>query len=82
VTINREFAFLRNLYNKAIHWGKAMENAVRKIRFARENNERLRFLDPDEEVRLLAECGTQLKPLVITALHTGFRSSELLSLTW
>jgi len=31
---------------------------------------------------LLAHCGPQLKPLVMTALHTGFRKSELLSLTW
>lgn len=82
VTINRELAFLRNLFNKAIDWGKATENPVRKVRFARENNERPRFLDPEEEVRLLAQCGAQLKPLVMTALHTGFRSSELLSLTW
>lgn len=31
---------------------------------------------------MLAHCDTQLKPLVVTALHTGFRKSELLSLTW
>jgi integrase len=31
---------------------------------------------------LLAYCGPQLRPLVITALHTGFRASELRSLTW
>lgn len=31
---------------------------------------------------LWIQCGTQLKPLVVTALHTGFRASELLSLTW
>jgi integrase len=82
VTINRELAFLRNLYNKAIDWEKATENPVRKVRFARENNERPRFLSPDEEACLLVCCNVQLKPLVVTALHTGFRKSELLSLTW
>jgi len=30
----------------------------------------------------LAHCNAQLTPLVITALHTGFRKSELLSLQW
>lgn len=36
----------------------------------------------DEEVRLLAQCGPQLKPLVVTALNTGFRLFELCSLIW
>ncbi len=52
------------------------------MRFARENNGRIRILTPEEETQLLAHCGPQLKPLVITALHTGFRASELLSITW
>ncbi len=37
VTTNREFAFLRHLYTMAMTWGKATENPVKKIRFAREN---------------------------------------------
>src|SRR5712691_13303369 len=82
VTINRELAWLRHVYSMAITWGKATENPVKKVRFAREDNGRVRVLSPEEEVQLLAHCGPQLKPLVITALHTGFRASELLSLTW
>ena len=82
VTINRELAFLRHLYTMAITWGKASENPVKKVRFARENNGRLRILSLEEEARLLANCRPQLWPLVITALHTGFRSAELLSLMW
>jgi integrase len=82
VSINRELAFLRNLYTMAITWGKASENPVTKIRFARENNGRARFLTLDEETRLLACCVPSIKPIVMTALHTGFRMSELLSLTW
>jgi integrase len=82
VTINRELAFLRNLYTMAITWGKAAENSVKKVRFARENNGRMRILASEEETALLAHSGPQLRPLVTTALHTGFRVSELLSLTW
>ena len=82
VTINRELAFLRHLYTMAIVWGKATENPVKKVRFAREDNGRIRMLNPDEEGLLLAQCVPHLKPLIITALHTGFRASELLSLTW
>jgi integrase len=82
VTINRELAFLRNLYTMAVTWGKATDNPVKKVRFAREDNGRIRMLSPEEQTRLLVHCGSQLKPLVLAALHTGFRASELLSLTW
>jgi integrase len=82
VTINRELAFLRHLYTMAITWGKATGNPVKKVRFAREDNGRIRMLNPEEEGLLLAQCAPHLKPLIITALHTGFRASELLSLSW
>jgi integrase len=82
VTINRELAFLKNLFSKAVEWGKAGDNPVKKVRLYREDNARTRFLSDEEEANLLANCGPQLKPLVVTALHTGFRASELLSLSW
>jgi integrase len=82
VTINRELTFLRHVYSMAMTWGRASENPVKKVRFAREDNGRVRVLSPEEETQLLSHCGPQLKPLVLAALHTGFRSSELLSLTW
>ena len=82
VTINRELAFLKHLFSKAMEWGKVSENPVKKVRLYREENARTRFLSEEEEASLLACCGTQLKPLVVTALNTVFRASELLSLTW
>ncbi len=82
VTINRELAFLKHLFSKAVEWGKVNENPVKKVRLYREDNARTRFLSDEEEASLLACCGPQLKPIVVTALHTGFRASELLSLTW
>ena len=82
MTVNRELAFLKNLFTQAITWGKAATNPVKQVRLFREDNARTRFLTEEEEARLLAHCNPQLKPLVITALHTGFRKSELLSLRW
>ena len=81
MTINRELAFLRNLYTMAITWGKAAENPVKEVRFARENNGRMCIFTPEEETELLAHCGPQLQPLAIIALQTRFRASELFSLT-
>ena len=37
--------------------------------------------EEEEETGLLAHCSPQLWPLVIMALHAGFRASELLLLT-
>src|SRR5262249_46188460 len=53
-----------------------------KVRLTRENNGRIRMLSLGEESCLLVHCGPQLRPIVLTALHTGFLKSELLSLTW
>jgi len=82
VTINRELAFLKNLFTMAMKWGKASENPMKQVRLFREDNGRTRFLTEEEEAHLLACCGPYLRPIVITALHTGFRKSELLSLRW
>ncbi len=59
-----------------------MENHVKPVRCYREDNGRVRVLSAEEEACLLACCPSQLTPLVLMALHTGFRASELLSLTW
>ena len=46
----------------------------------RVNNARIRFLDEEEEERLLAESKGYLHDIIMTALHTGFRQNELLPL--
>jgi integrase len=50
--------------------------------FYKENNARLRFLTREESEKLLYYCKDYLKPIVITALHTGMRKGEILSLKW
>ncbi len=83
VRVNRELARLKTLFNKAIEWGKYEgENPVRKVNFLKENSGRLRWLEPEEEARLLDACAPSVRPVVLTALHTGCRLGELLSLRW
>ena len=81
-TCNREVACLKRIFNKAIEWGKARDNPVRKVKFFREDNERIRYLNKDEIIQLLKECAPHLKPIVLFALNTGMRRSEIFNLKW
>jgi integrase len=83
--INRPLALLRHLLGLAREeWGAL--DAVPKIRLEREPQGRIRWLEPDEEARLLDACGKSrtkhLAAVIRVALETGLRRGELLNLTW
>jgi len=93
-TVNHELTFLRHFFNKCIDFKLAESNPFRivtktsdgeyrveRVRLFRER-ERTRYLSQDEAKRLLSACKPDLRIVVLAALHTGFRSSELKSLTW
>ena len=65
---------------------KGWTNPARQVPRQRENNERVRFLSGGERERLLKVCRVSSWPrlylLVLLALTTGARRSELLRLRW
>ena len=81
-TINRELMCLKRMYNLAIKWKEAKENPVNDIDLLEEPPGRTRFLLVDEVNLLLESCSKHVRPIVFTAVHTGLRLSEILSLTW
>ncbi len=81
-TINREVTILKGLFSKAVSWGKNAENPVKKVKLFKENNARTRFLEKGEIELLLKASSDWLRPIVMTALHTGMRKGEILNLTW
>ena len=85
-TINREMATLKHALSKAAEWkllSKGLRDELRAIRKYQEPPGRLRYLSgPAEAERLLQACDDFLKPIVVTAIHTGMRKGELLGLTW
>lgn len=81
-TINRELACLKAMFNWAIKSKKASANPVRDVKFYRENNTIVRYLTAEEMKRLIDSCPVHFKPVVITALTTGMRLNEILTLKW
>ena len=85
-TINREVACLRAIFNKAVLWDK----------FKGENPAQGTFYDEPERERYLTEAEmskfyealyhkdtpVQIRNICITALNTGMRKEEVLSLKW
>jgi len=82
-TVNRELASLRHIFNQAKRWKKFFgDNPVSVSGLLREDNLRKRVLSLDEEERLLQSSSQHLIPIIMTALYTALRRSEILSLVW
>ncbi len=84
-TINRLLATLKHMFTKAVEWDMVSDATlkhVRRVKLLQENNRRLRYLNEEECAALIDACMPHLKPIVITAIHTGMRKGEILGLTW
>ncbi|MCK4788369.1 MAG: site-specific integrase [Desulfobacteraceae bacterium] len=92
-TINRYLQILRGLFYKAIDWEVYNKpNPLKKIRFYREESP-VEGLSPEDVQKILLaaraiskKSGSKLQALfhdlVMFALNTGMRKSEVLNLTW
>jgi integrase len=84
-TLNRYRSLLSLIYRLAIRDGKIQDNPVHQVRRRRENNARVRFLDPDEEAALRAKIrllAPEREPELDLALHSGMRRNEQYHLRW
>ncbi|NTV28734.1 MAG: site-specific integrase [Candidatus Omnitrophica bacterium] len=82
-TVNKALACLKAMFNKASDWGLLDgKNPVSKVKLLKVDNKRLRYLEKPEIARLIGNCLAHLKPIVILALNTGMRKSEIFNLRW
>jgi integrase len=81
-SVNRELACLKYMYTKAIEWGYVKVNPAKQVKLLKEPPGRLRYLKPEEVDALLKACASHIHPIVVMALNTGMRKSEILNLRW
>ena len=81
-TVNRHLDTLKGMFNKAVVWGKLQATPMKSIQSLKVPPGRLRFLEKEEIVKLLANCTKNLKPIVVLALFTGMRRGEIFGLKW
>ena len=86
-SVNRYMAALSHVFSIAYReWGWANQNPFSKVSKLKEPRGRTRFLTQDEIKRFLQACkesrSNALYPIVLLALSTGARKSEILQLHW
>jgi integrase len=76
---------LLKIFNQAIRDGLTEANPCKQVMKLREDNQRNRYLLPEEEQALLAQLvgpREHLRAIVLLAIHTGMRKDEILRLQW
>ena len=81
-TVRNELVNLSHMFKMAMRWGYVYSNPVSGIEKPRVSKLPPRYLTSEEANRLLKACSPHLYPIVLCALHTGMRKSELLNLRW
>lgn len=86
-TVVRYLAALSHVYSVAVkEWEWIDSNPVSRVRKPTEPQIRVRFLSDKEREDLLSACKESDSPylylVVIVAISTGMRSSEIMNLTW
>jgi integrase len=81
-TVNRELACLKTMLNFAVGEGWISKNPLSGYRLFREKLNKLRVVTPEEFQKVYGEASEFLKPILVTALNTGMRRSEILGLKW
>lgn len=81
-SINREMNSIRRVFSLAKSNRKIRYNPCEDLKPLKTENPRKRFLTKEEELKLLDVSPPVMRAIIITALHTGMRESEIKNLKW
>ena len=79
-SVNRLLTVLRAILNAAKHWDWLENPPV--IKLLADNAQRIRWITRDQANTLIAEWPEHLKPIVMFALATGLRETNITGLQW
>lgn len=80
-TVNRTLALLRSILNRAcLDW--EWLDTIPSVRLLPEQSKRVRWLTPDDVIRLMQELPEHLKLMVRFSLLTGLRESNVTGFRW
>jgi len=79
-TINRELAMIKHMFNQAVDWNMLSSNPIAKVKLFPEKPKQLRVITEEEFSKLYNEASEFLQPILMIAVHTGLRRSEILNL--
>jgi len=81
-TVNRELDTIRNMFNKAVEWCYIEKSPYTGVEKYKVNNTNLRILSSEEFKSVIQVSSETLKPILLMAVNTGMRISEILNLLW
>lgn len=82
-TLAKELQLLRAVLNIALkQWKWITTTPFNDVTIENPDTKDERWLNEEEEKRLLAACPVWLREIILVAVNTGMRRSELLSLKW
>lgn len=79
---NRYLAALKAIFKAAVAYGHCTSNPAADVKMLRGAKQVPKALTDGQVESLLRECNDQIRPVVIVAIDTGLRRSELFNLTW
>jgi integrase len=84
VSANRELALLKTLFNRCIAWRTySGTNPVKEVKLLKEPKGKLRYLDHEEETKLLGHAREPLRTIILVGIYAGLRiQAEALTLKW
>lgn len=81
-SLNREIAFLKFLFKKAVEWNYLAYNPAEKLQKQKVQQKPIKYLTNEEIKTILKNSNEEFKKIILFLLYTGLRLSEFVNLKW